>query len=91
MRLRDLVENNENEFAPTTQWAFDNYYNRVILPTKITRGELASSQNGHWEKCRDDPTCNMEKYADWFNSDSYSSDFENFKHFDSTTGTRSYY
>ncbi len=28
MRLRDLVE---NDFSPTTQWAFDDYYKRVIL------------------------------------------------------------
>ncbi len=52
---------------------------------------MASSQNGHWQKCIADANCSMEKYVDWFNSDSYSSDFENFKHFDSTTGTRSYY
>jgi hypothetical protein len=50
---------------------------------------MASSQNGHWQKCIADANCSMEKYVDWFNS--YSSDFENFKHFDSTTGTRSYY
>jgi len=84
MRLRDLAE---NEFSPTTQWAFNDYYTRVILPTKIIRGELASSQNGHYKKCNDDPNCNMEKYADWYNSDTYSSDFEVFKHFDTSIET----